>query len=219
MQLSDLPSSDAVWAPGSQATIPDGQDGWMYWSAARPSFGFCLVAPVAGDPTHQGNPGVDPIGCLRVTLGPGVSAEMLDVLVPTDPRWDGYEWCFGAPDAVLGCQTIADGINMTVSPTPSGSCCGPAMPMEPSNGKMNFGVDEDIPGVPPPTLVIHRGQDGGMIVPSLRIRPARTPTSIVSSADAGCLAVYDESAACGSPGPTARPRRARPKRTLVWIRW
>jgi len=209
VQLSDLPSSDAGWAPGSAASIPDGQDGWMYWAVAQPYFGFCLVAPVAGDPTHQDNPRVDPIGCLRVTLGPGVSAEMLDVLVPTDPRWDGYEWCFGAADPVLGCQKIADSISMTVSPSPSGSCCGLALPLEPSNGKMDFSVNEDIPGVPPQTLVIQRGQDGGMIVPYFNPDPPDADIT-VSSADAGCLAVYGESATCGSPpdgSPAPRPNK------------
>jgi hypothetical protein len=210
VQLSDLPNSDAGWAPGSQATIPAGQDGWMYWAVAQPYFGFCLVAPVAGDPTHQDNPGVDPIGCLRVTLEPGVSAEMLDVLVPTDPRWDGYERCFGAADPVLGCQKIANGINMTVSPTPSGSCCGPALPLEPSNGKMNFDVNEDIPGVPPPTLVIQRGQDGGMMIVSYFNQDPPDADIIISSADAGCLAVYGESATCGSR-PDGSPAPGPPK--------
>ncbi|MES1205516.1 MAG: hypothetical protein ABUS79_06225 [Pseudomonadota bacterium] len=133
-----------------------------------------------------------------------MSAEMLDVLVPSDPRWDGYEWCFGAPDPVLGCQTIADGINMTVSATPSGSCCGPALPLQSSHGKMSFGVNEEIPGVPPPTLVTQRGRDGGKIVPYFNPDPPDADI-IVSTADAGCLAVYDESPTCGSPPDGGSP--------------
>jgi len=199
VQLSDVPNSDAGWAPGATATIPTGQDGYVYWAPEKPYFGFCLVAPVAGDPKHQSNPSVDPLGCLRVTLGPGVSAEMLDVIVPNDPRWDGDQFCYGAADPLTGCQTIADGRDLTVSETPSGSCCGPALPFEDftSSGKPEFGVNQHIPGVIPPQLVIHHGPDGGAIVPYFIPDPPDAD-QIISSADAGCLSVYDESRTCGS---------------------
>jgi hypothetical protein len=200
VMLSDLPNSDAAWAPGADATIPAGQDGYLYWSASAPHLGFCLVAPVPSDAYHDENPYVDPIGCLRVTLNPGVSAEQLDVMVPSDPRWDGYEWCYGAPDPVNGCQTVADGLEMNVSMTPSGSCCGPATRFlqTTSTGKMEFAIDQYIPGVSPPTLVIQQTPDGGVIVPYFSSDPPDADV-IISSADAGCLGAYGESKTCGSP--------------------
>jgi hypothetical protein len=198
VQLSDIPNSDAG-APGAQATIPDGQDGYLYWAPEKPFFGFCLVAPVPGDPTHQANPYVDPLGCLRVTLGPGISADMLDVIVPADPHWDGYQWCYGAPDPQNGCQNLADSLSMTVAMTPSGSCCDPALPFDQttSTGKPEFGVNQNIPGVIPPQLVIQRGTDGGTIVANFD-PDSPDADQIVSSADAGCLTVYDQSGTCGS---------------------
>jgi hypothetical protein len=200
VQLSDVvPNSNADWAPGAQATIPDGQDGYLYWAAEQPFFGFCLVAPVLGDPTHQANPYVDPIGCLRVTLGPGISAEMLDVIVPADPRWDGYQWCYGGSDPVNGCQNLADDFSMAAAMTPSGSCCAPAVTFDQttSTGKPEFGVNGDIPGVVPAQLVIQDGADGGAIVAYFNADPPDAE-QIVSSADAGCLTVYGESRSCGS---------------------
>ena len=199
VQLSDVPNSNADWAPGAQATIPDGQDGYLSWAPENPFFGFCLVAPVPGDPMHQANPYLDPIGCLRVTLGSGISAEMLDVIVPADPRWDGYQWCYGAPDPQNGCQNLADGLSMAVAITPSGSCCDPALPFDQttSTGKPEFGINEDIPGVIPPQLVIQHGADGGTIIAYFNPDPPDAD-QIISSADAGCLTVYGEPRTCGS---------------------
>ena len=103
-----------------------------------------------------------------------------------------------APDPLTGCQTVADGVTLTVSPTPSGSCCTDALPMmSTASGKLNFGTNELIPGVPPPTLVIKRGPDGGVIVPYYSADPPDADI-IVSSADAGCLAAYDEPPTCGA---------------------
>jgi hypothetical protein len=201
VQLSDVvPSSNAGWAPGAQATIPDGQDGYLYWTAESPFLGFCLVAPVPGDPTHQASPYPDPIGCLRVTLGPGISAEMLDVIVPADPRWDGYQRCYGAPDPENGCQNVADGLSMTVAMTPSGSCCDPALPFDQttSTGQPEFGINDDIPGVIPPQLVIQNGADGGGTIVAYFDPDPPDAEQIISSADAGCLTVYGESRTCGS---------------------
>ena len=110
VMLSDLNIADAQLSAVSawvnplalSSSFPDGTDGYMYWSTSTPRLGFCLVAPDAGDPMHANQE--DPIGCFDVTLKPGVSGEMANVVVPVDPRWDGYQFCYGAPDAVAGAR-------------------------------------------------------------------------------------------------------------------
>ncbi len=188
------------------SSFPDGTDGYMYWSTSTPRLGFCLVAPTAGDPMHVNQQ--DPIGCFDVTLNPGVSGEMATVVVPVDPRWDGYELCYGAPDAVNGCQNLNDGWDLAVSETPiSHSCCGPVEMFRAHGSDATtwvFGTDQELPGVPPPVLI--ERPDGGL-VPYFN---GMENDVYLSSADAGCLTAFNETKTCGtlpadggapSPGP------------------
>ena len=200
LRLSDVvpdnPDAAAQWVNPLALTssFPDGTDGYLYWSTSSPRLGFCLVAPVPGDPTHVDQQ--DPIGCLDVTLNPGVSGEMANVVVPVDPRWDGYQLCYGAPDPVNDCQNLNDGWDLSVSETPiSHSCCSP-IELFREHGSDDttwvLGIDQDLPGVPPPVLI--EQPDAGL-VSSFN---ATLNDSYLSSADAGCLTAFNETTTCGS---------------------
>ncbi|HEY6476361.1 MAG TPA: hypothetical protein VI456_07235 [Polyangia bacterium] len=216
VMLSDLdptmvPDGNADNPLALSTAFPDGTDGYLYWSTTSPHLGFCLVAPVPGDPMHIAR--LDPLGCLEVTLKPGVSGEMARVVVPVDPRWDGYELCYGAPDPTEGCQNLNDGMDATISQTPiSRSCCGPVELFRTSGvatGTWVFELDQDLPGIPPPVLIAE--PDAGLV----SYFNAANNDVTLSSADAGCLTAYNETPTCGSlppdagsPSPSAVPSAA-----------
>jgi hypothetical protein len=181
--------------PGTvDAFFPDGTDGHAFWTAQPPWVGYCLVPPVSADPTHT-EP-VDPLGCLRASLDPGIGAAILDVVVPVDPQWDAYEFCYGSPDATGSCQGLSDSEDSSVSLTPSHSCCSHALPFLQMHGSDHwlFGIDQEIPAVPPPVL-IHDPATG--LVAYYDPNPA-TGDYFTSTADAGCLPQYGEPTDCGS---------------------
>lgn len=213
--LLDAPEdAGAGWSTSSgvpAASFPAGVDGHVWWSSSQPRLGFCLDAPSAQDPAHAGP--TEPIGCLSVSLAPGVGAAASQYVFPVDNSlWDAYQLCYGPQvtpsnavqymgnGAPATCANINDLLDPTVSPTPvSGSCCGgPQLLMAPgdllpTNGnEWSISVDEEIPGVPPNELV--RTLDGGF-----RAYPDWDAGDQLETVPDTCLGAYNESAGCGSP--------------------
>jgi uncharacterized protein (TIGR03382 family) len=177
------------------ATFPSGTDGYISWveGGAGPSIGFCLVAPDSNDPTHA-DP-VDPMGCIRASMSPGVGVGASRWSVPVDSKWDAYEWCYGAPDGNGSCSSLADSSDSTVVPTPEGFCCGPAKLFSQDNaagpGEWNVYLAQEIPGVAPNKVFL--GPDGGLV-----LVPYVGDAGILSEAPDACLSAYGEPEACGS---------------------
>jgi hypothetical protein len=195
--LSDLSSDSAAgWPlpPGDvNASFPAGEDGYVSFTQSAPWLGFCLDAPAGQDPMHEGP--TEPIACLTLSMAPGVSAEMATATVPIDPRWDGYQLCYGGPTGPMdgggGCQSVNAMNDPTISSTPgSGSCCGPAHPLLGNQIVAN----QEIPGVPPPVLVF--GPDGGIV---FTYNPDAGDT--LAGVPKACLGAFNEPSGCGSPQP------------------
>jgi hypothetical protein len=186
----DVPD-DWMLEPGAtDASFPDGVGGFVFWTSQTPSIGFCAVA---GSATATGT--VDPVGCLRVSLGAGLGAQMADVELPADPRWDGYELCYGAPNDQTGCAGLNDLEDPAIALTPSGSCCSfPQTFREPAPAsKVRLDVDQAIPGVPPPVLI--QEPDAGLVP----FYVASKNDTFVDVGMLGCLSEYNEPSNCGSP--------------------
>jgi hypothetical protein len=143
----------------TDASFPSGTDGHLSWTKTAPWVGFCLDAPSTEDPTHAGP--TEPIGCLTVSLGPGIGAQVATAQFPVSSQWDGYQLCYGAP-------IVNDDFDTTVSPTPvSGSCCSAAQLLTAedegtSSSEWSITVAQELPGILPP-VVVH-GPDGGLVV-------------------------------------------------------
>ncbi|HTB72095.1 MAG TPA: hypothetical protein VK762_02565 [Polyangiaceae bacterium] len=223
--LSDLSASAAAGWPlvagDINASFPSGTDGYASWTPQGPWVGFCLDAPAPQDPTHAGP--TDPIGCISLSLAPGVGAQSAEFGFPVDPRWDGYQLCYGPPngpsDSGVACQNPNDVSDLTVSLTPSGSCCGSAHVLAESDygagaGEWQTVVNQEIPGVPPPVIVY--GPDGGIVsyyAPpiittgpdgGLEYMPAAYDT--LGALPDACVPAYNEPTACGQPPPAGGPR-------------
>jgi hypothetical protein len=183
------------------AYFPPGVDGYMSWSQITPWVGFCLDAPSTKDPAHAGP--TEPIGCLAISLAPGIGGEMADVEFPMSSRWDAYQLCYGpengAADSGTACHNPNDLNDPTVSATPvSASCCGPsALLRAPADlgsnaNEWHIGLADEIPGVPPPILVY--APDGGVVADY-------DPDAGDYFGEIGdaCVNAYNERAGCGSP--------------------
>jgi hypothetical protein len=187
--------------PGAaDVTFPDGVNGYLFRSDAAPWFGFCLDAPSPGDPTHAGP--TEPVGCLSLSMAPGVGAAGATVDLPIDPRWDAFQICFGAATDG-GCAGPGDPEDATLSPTPvSHSCCGPAQlftaPSAQRPTEWEIGIGQEIPGVPPPIVVF--GPDGG-IIPYARQNEDDTYGPVPPR----CLSEYHQPANCGQPPDAGVP--------------
>jgi MYXO-CTERM domain-containing protein len=208
--LSDLPA-DAVAVPQlvAEASFPAGVDGYVSWSQSTPRVGFCLVAPSAQDPLHA-EP-TEPVGCIQLSLSPGIGAAIANYIFPVDSRWDAFELCYGAQltssnveqytsqGQPAPCQNVNDLLDPTVSPTPaSGSCCEPAQLLVPGDlvadnaTKWSVGIAQEIPGVPPNQLVFTA--DGG-----LHAYPEWDAGDYLGAVPPVCLDAYNEPKNCGSP--------------------
>jgi hypothetical protein len=201
--LGDLygPGAGDATGPGLSAlgvTFPPGIDGYMTTSTLPPWVGLCLDAPSTQDPMHQ-TP-TEPVACLALSLLPGVSGELADFQFPVDARWDAYQLCYGLPsdvDAAAPCENVNDTNDPSISPTPtSGSCCSPVHVLTAQNAQSaeewSVQVSQEIPGVPPPAIVI--GADGG---PTLFYDP--DAGADFAGVPPRCLAAYVEPAQCGQP--------------------
>jgi hypothetical protein len=194
-------------AGATNPSFPTGTDGYLSWTKKAPWLGFCLDAPSAKDPKHAGP--TEPIGCLTVSLAPGVGAELETLQFPIDARWDGYQICYGAPRAAgvkqygpdggsVACANVNDAFNQTVSPTPvSGSCCGAARLLTAGDvgsnrSEWSVTLTEELPGIPPP--VVAYSPDGGIV---LSFNP--DAGDYLGSPPDACLAAYGESKGCGTP--------------------
>lgn len=175
--LSDAPSpSSAVEASGfDDASIPSSAAASLYWQSSPPWSGFCL----------SGNDAGEPIGCLGISLSPGVGANLAQYWAPADPRWDAYRLCYGAAP----CQEPNDLDDSSVTLTPAtDSCCGPVEPF--SGGTIE--IDQEIPGVPPPVVIY--GPDGG-VVPYF----ADDGGDTFGGPPSTCATAYNEPSNCGQP--------------------
>jgi len=145
--LSDTPPpSTGVEPPDFEdASIPASATASVYWQSSPPWSGFCLTEDDAGEP----------IGCLGISLSPGIGADLAQYWAPPDPRWNAYRFCYGAAP----CQEPNDLDDLSVMPTlTTASCCGPIEPF--SGGTIE--IEQEIPGVPPPVVIY--GPDGGIVV-------------------------------------------------------
>jgi hypothetical protein len=197
----------------TNASFPPGTDGYAYWSLAAPRMGLCLVAPNLADPMH-GAP-TEPVGCLQLSIGPGIGAAIAQYTIPVDPRWDAYQFCYGpqldagragsaiqfTPDGQLAvCASVNDLLDERVAPTPvSGSCCAPAIAFRPEDlssvTTWTIGIGEEIPGVPPNQIYIT--VDGG-----LHAYPQWDAGDQAANVPSHCLTTYfNQPANCGSPPP------------------
>jgi len=186
-------------ASGQASGFRAGVDGYMFTTRRPPWSGLCLDAPSSQDPMHEGP--TEPMGCIAVSLSPGESAQLADFQFPVSSMWDAYQLCFGAPsgpaDAATPCANVNDLDDPTVNPTPmTGSCCGPVhvLDAQDSNGpyEWNVVVTSEIPGVPPPVLVL--GPDGG-----LTVAYQADASDTLASVPASCLSAYGELSTCGGP--------------------
>jgi hypothetical protein len=197
------------WSPGVHpgdldSSFPDGTNGYLEWvKAPNPAWvGLCLDAPSSADPMHAGP--TEPLGCMRFSLKPGVVAQMARFHFPADPRWDGFQFCYGAPtnDGGEPCNSINDLDDPTVSPTPvSGSCCSGAQLLREraADGEWEVGLGQEIPGAPPPVLLY--APDGGI---DLTFEDADTFGGVPDE----CLSAFNEPANCGTPPTTNGPPQA-----------
>jgi hypothetical protein len=183
------------------AYFPPGVDGYMSWSQITPWVGFCLDAPSTKDPAHAGP--TEPLGCLAISLAPGLGGEMADVEFPISSRWDAYQLCYGpqngATDSGIACQNPNDLNDPTVSPTPvSASCCGPpALLRAPADlgsnpNEWHIGLADEIPAVPPPVLIY--APDGGIVADY-----DPDAGDYFGAIGDACVNAYNEMAGCGSP--------------------
>jgi MYXO-CTERM domain-containing protein len=209
--LSDLP--DNAGSPRSarvtQASFPSGVDGYVSWSVSTPRVGLCLVAPSGADPMHTAP--AEPVGCIQLSLAPGIGAAMANYVFPVDSRWDAYEFCYGRQlnssnaaqytedGKVATCANVNDLLDPTVSPTPlSGSCCAPTQLLRPGDhpagnaGVWSVGIGQEIPGVPPNELIF--SADGG-----LHAYPEFDAGDYLGDVPSACLAAYNEPENCGTP--------------------
>lgn len=191
----------------TDASFPSGTDGYMAWSESTPRMGLCLVAPSASDPAHA-EP-TEPVGCIQVSLSPGVGADIAQYVFPVDSRWNAYEFCYGPPlssssveqygaDGGAPCANVNDLLDSTVSPTPaSGSCCGAAQLLRSGNllnsNEWTVTIAEEIPGVPP-TQVLY-GPDGGIVASAA----ASDGGDYLGGPPHQCSGAYDEPEKCGQP--------------------
>jgi hypothetical protein len=220
VDLDDLsPDAGADLSPlDTQASFPDGKDGYVWWSTATPRLGLCLVAPSADDPTHT-QP-TEPIGCIQVSIGGGLGAAGASYTFAAGP-WDAFEFCYGPELPGVGqgaqpqftadgkpavCAGINDLLDPTVAPTPSGSCCEPAEMLTTqhmfSEDTWTISIGQEIPGVPPNQIVFNA--DGG----GIKAYPDPTLGDYIGPLPADqCLAVYNEPQNCGWPpaDPAAFP--------------
>ncbi len=181
--------------------FPSGVDGYMATTTKPPWTGLCLDAPAPEDPMHEGP--TEPIGCVTLSLLPGVSAQLATYQFPVDPRWDAYQLCYGVPssaNALAPCENVNDSNDPSVSPSPvTGSCCGPAHVLAGQNAaspqEWSVAVSQEIPGVPPPVLVL--GPDGG---PTVLYDP--DAGDLFAAVPDTCLTEYGEPVRCGQPPAT-----------------
>jgi hypothetical protein len=210
----DLSNPSATDAPGwnprpgvRDASFPDGTSGHLFWVTTPPWVGFCLRYPA--------NVSGDIVGCLRASLPPGIGATSSRVTVPVDPRWGQYQFCYGAPQAsVQGstaastCAGVDDWLDPTVTVAVAGSCCAPPEPLADKRGEQwTFGIDQEIPGVPPPVLI---DRPGVGLVAYFDPDP-KLGDKYVSIVGRQCLPEYDEPMMCGAatldgtgPSPTSQ---------------
>jgi hypothetical protein len=181
--------------PGElDGSFPDGTIGYLEWQAQPdPAWtGVCLLAPSADDPMHEN--ATEPGGCWAFSLAPGAGAETLRLDLAPDPRWDGYELCYGAAP----CNAGQAGVDPTIGATPgTGACCAPAHTFATgavalTNGGWEIGLGQAVPGVPPPVLAYL--PDGG-------IDYAWEGDADTFGPPVGCLPGYHEPANCGAPPP------------------
>ena len=202
--ISDLTASEPTASaldPGYlNASFPSGIDGYASWTQSAPWVGFCLDAPAPQDPMHEGP--TDPIGCISMSLKPLVSGEIADVGFPVDPRWDGFQLCYGAPNGGA-CQDPNNLNDPTVSLASSGSCCNPAQLLAreniPGANGWHVGLGQEIPSVPPPVILY--GPDGGVVV---FYNPDAGDT--IGTLPDACVADYNEPSRCGqTPAAQGQP--------------
>jgi uncharacterized protein (TIGR03382 family) len=182
----------------TNADFPPGTDGYLSWVSSGPWLGFCLVAPDGTTHTEA----VDPAACMSASLSPGIGVGASKWRVPVDPRWDAYEFCYGAPDSSGSCSSAADNADRTIFRTPGGSCCSAATKFGAQNviGSTEWAVilSQEIPGVPPNEVVTDL--DGGQ-VPLIDYQDG----DIVSVPPDACLGAYGEPANCGSQPDASAP--------------
>jgi hypothetical protein len=185
------------------SSFPAGTNGYLEWiDAPAPTWvGVCLDAQSSADPMHAGP--TEPLGCMRLSLKPGVRAQLARFDVPSDPRWDGFQWCYGGQTKGGGdpCANVNDLNDPTVSPTPvSGSCCSAAQlfRVHAADG-VSWEVDtgQQIPGAPPP--VVYITSEGGF-------DPYYDPDAdTIGNPPQACVPAYNEPANCGSPPASNAP--------------
>jgi hypothetical protein len=189
----------------TNATFPSGIDGYMTWSQSPPWLGLCLIQPSAQDPMHERI--AEPIGCMNVSLSPGVGAAIERFEFPLSPMWDAWQLCYGSPP----CANVNDRLDPSVSPTPvSGSCCAGAQLLRDSDhvagnaSEWTVSIGQALPGIPPPE--VFQGPDGDILPNCDHSTGANFVTycdpaagySAVPVPDV-CLGAYNEPAACGTP--------------------
>jgi hypothetical protein len=238
--LSDLPeqagcdpSGCAVATYTRLAKFPAGTDGHAFWSTATPRVGFCLLAPNPDDPQHA-QP-TEPIGCIQLSISAGIGSSIAQFTVPKDPRWDGYELCYGAQLTANSaqaytptgdpapCANLNDLLDPGVAPTPvSGSCCNPAEMFKPEDvlnpGTWTVGIGQEIPGVPPPEVYVT--VDGGLHAYPLwdagdQARPSPKGASTISTSRATAVRHRPRDRATRRARiPPERRRRASPAKAM-----
>jgi hypothetical protein len=216
VELSDVPDDFSCNSMGAcaldsrvrHASFPSGTDGYAWWSTTTPAVGLCLVAPSSSDPAHA--QATEPLGCIELSIAPGVGAAMARYTFPVDSRWDAYEICYGAllsaratenyaaDGGPLPCADVNDLLDTTVTPTPvSHSCCASAEMLRPGDqggSTWTIFIGQEIPGVPPNEVVLTA--DGG-----LRAYPEWDAGDSLGDVPGTCLRAYNEPANCGSPPP------------------
>jgi MYXO-CTERM domain-containing protein len=204
--LSVLPTYEPDGAAGPSlsavsATFPAGVNGYMTTTVSPPWTGLCVDAPSSTDPAHQSP--TEPIGCIAISLAPGISGQLATFQFPVSSRWDAYQLCYGAsssssPDAGgTSCENVNDSDDPSVTPTPgSASCCSPPHVLTAldaiSATEWSVTVSQEIPGVPPPVILL--GPDGGLTLfynPDAGVSLAAAPSA--------CLSAYGEPSSCGQP--------------------
>jgi hypothetical protein len=190
------------------ASFPPGLDGHFGWQSNSPWVGLCLDAPNSADPNHEGP--TEPVGCMRVSLLPGIGSQAEWVEFPRRASWDAYQLCYGAPP----CANGNDQQSLAVQPTPgSGSCCTPAlMLLENQNGfsasQWQISIGQQLPGVPP-TVSVEDAADYSSGMPGGAFPGESTDTTV----DAGMVPAAaampmppSSNTQCGvSPGSSSSP--------------